>query len=75
MNRFDIVEAYYCYFVLYHGGQYSVDYRRMCNMQRYYRPSSFGGDKPERLTEGAREIFDSLMERNGHEPYQTETEE
>ena len=60
-NRFDIVEAYYCFLVNYHDGQYSVSYRRLCNMKQYYKPSTFGNDNPERLTENAREIFNALV--------------
>lgn len=38
MNRFDIVEAYYVYFVNFHGGQNSVEYKRLSKMLNYFTP-------------------------------------
>ena len=31
-DRFDIVEAYWCYFADWHGGQASAEYRRLSGM-------------------------------------------
>lgn len=37
-DRFDIVEAYYVFFVNYHEGQWSEKYRRQCKMHSYFKP-------------------------------------
>lgn len=57
-DRFDIVEAYYLYFVDYHGGQWSREYARLSRMTRYFKPrQSLSYDT---LSENAQEIYNSL---------------
>ena len=70
-DRFAICQAYYCYFVLYHGGQGSREYQRLSKMTGYFKPGLGGGDNPDNLEEDAREIFDAIVEREGHEPYRS----
>jgi len=57
-SRFDIVEAYYCFFMDYHGGQDSPEYARMCRMERYAHPRP--NLSYDTLSEEAREIYDGL---------------
>lgn len=38
-DRFDIVEAYYLYFVRYHRGQSCPLYARLCKLRSYFTPS------------------------------------
>ena len=58
MNRFSIVEAYYCFFMDYHGGQDSREYARMSRMSRYFKP------RPNlsyaTLDEESKDIYDRL---------------
>lgn len=70
-DRFDICEAYILYGMLYHGGQWSKEYRDQCRAMRLMTQirSSLS---VETLSENARAIFDSLVERGGHEPYESE---
>jgi hypothetical protein len=58
MNRFAIVEAYYCFFMDYHGGQDSREYERMSKMGRYFHPRP--NLSYDTLEEDAREIYDRL---------------
>ena len=55
-DRFDIVEAYYLFFVDYHEGQASEKYERLCKIQGYYSRV----ERYESLTENGREIYDRL---------------
>lgn len=62
-DRFDIVEAYYCFFVDYHEGMYSQKYRRLSRVLGYYKPSPlFKGY--ESLSDNAKAIYDNLVEVN-----------
>ena len=60
-DRFDICEAYYLALTHCHGGQWSREYARLCNMQKYFRPSPLLS--VERLNENAREIYDRACAR------------
>ena len=62
-NRFDIVEAYYLFFLEYHEGQGSKKYRRLCKMDKYWLPSPIFGMKS--LSDNAKEIYNQLVEKNG----------
>lgn len=67
-DRFDICEAYYMFASLYHGGQWSEEYRifgRLHKIKFRERPSI----SVETLTENGREIFDALVARKGFAPY------
>ena len=60
-DRFDIVEAYYLFFVHYHDGQYSEKYARLSKMSEYFRPAvNLGVDS---LTENGLEIYNNLIEK------------
>jgi hypothetical protein len=58
MDRYSIVEGYFWYFVNYHGGQCSEEYRRLCRIQKYFNPSPLSSG-PE--TEGGQEVYDNLV--------------
>ena len=59
-NRFDIVEAYYCFFCDYHEGQYSNKYTRLSKIGSYYKPSRL--DKGyDSLSENGKAIYDNLV--------------
>jgi hypothetical protein len=38
-NRFDILEAYYLWLFHNHPGQWSLEYLRLCGIQRYFTPA------------------------------------
>ena len=62
-DKFDIVAAYYCYYVDYHSGQFSREYERLSKIQSYFTPSPmFNGYKS--LSDNAQAIYDSLVEKN-----------
>ncbi len=70
-DRFNVCEAYYVFASLYHGGQFSEEYRifgRLDNIR--FSPSPL--ISVESLEENARAIFDNLVESHGHEPYESE---
>ena len=61
-DRFDIVQAYYTFYVNYHGGQASKDYARLCRIQKYFRPSpSFSG--VDSLSDNGLMIYQNLIEK------------
>jgi hypothetical protein len=60
-DRFDIAEAYWCYFADWHGGQASEEYRRLSGMRRYFRPRP--GLSYDTLTENGRDIYDAVVAR------------
>lgn len=59
-NRFDICEAYYVFAMLYHGGQWSKEYRIFGRLQRIkYEPRNLNDERD--LNENAKEIFLKLV--------------
>lgn len=62
-DRFDIVSAYYHFFIGYHAGQYSRKYERLSKIMSYYRPS-LSDQHADNMTENAREIYNQLVEGN-----------
>lgn len=60
-DRFDIAEAWYLALENCHGGQFSDEYKRLCNMRTYFNP------KPNlrvgTLTDNGREIYEAACER------------
>jgi len=62
-NRFDIVEAYYVYFVNFHSGQNSVEYKRLIKMLNYFTPSKSLRDKPciDQLENTGKQIYSALL--------------
>jgi hypothetical protein len=60
-NRFDIAEAYYLALNHCHGGQYSVEYMRLCRVSKYFKPSVFLS--VETLSENGREIYERACEQ------------
>ncbi len=62
-DRFDICEAFYVYAMLYHGGQFTRLYRVFGRLHKLgFSPSPMLRDE-DSLSDNAREIFDSLVER------------
>lgn len=58
-DRFDIISAYYVFFVNYHTGQRSREYRRLCKIQTYFKPGlSIQNGK---LEGNALEIYENLV--------------
>ena len=62
-DRFDIVEAYYCFYSDYHEGQWSDKYRRMSRISAYFKPRP--NLSYETLEENGKYIYDSLVQANG----------
>jgi hypothetical protein len=58
-NRFDIVEAHYCFYSDYHEGLSSDKYARLCRIGKYFRPRP--SLSYETLEENARYIYDELV--------------
>jgi hypothetical protein len=63
MNRFAILDAYYMFASLYHGGQDSKEYAYFSRLDQLgYKPgSSASSQDPDRLEEDAREVYDRLV--------------
>ncbi len=62
-DRFDIVTAYYVFFVHYHEGQWSRKYARLSKILSYFTPGpNWSGDESS-LTDNGREIYDQLVSR------------
>jgi len=62
-DRFDIVEAYFCFFTDYHDGQWSDKYKRLSKIYSYFTPRH--SLRMETLSENAREIYDNLITKEG----------
>ena len=60
-DRFDIAEAYYLAFSHCHGGQWTPEYSRLCQMRRYFSPSPMLS--VDTLSENGREIYDAVCDR------------
>lgn len=61
-DRFDIISAHYLFYTLYHEGQWSDKYKRLCKLSRYYTPSPCDGGF-DSLSENGKDIFMMLVER------------
>ena len=62
-NRLDIALAHYLFYSLWHGGQNTREYGRLCRISRYFKPSPLGINLDEEGNENAREIYLQLCER------------
>jgi hypothetical protein len=62
-NRFAVLDAYYMFASLYHSGQGSKEYAIFGRLNRLgYKPGlGASSQRPERLSEDAREVFDRLV--------------
>ncbi len=61
-DRFDIVEAYYSYYCDYHTGMWSDEYKRVCNILTYFKPSPmFNGY--DSLSDNGKEIYNNLVRK------------
>ena len=64
-DRFDICEAYYVFAVLWHGGQWSPEYRFFGRLESIgFKPSPLLRDEKS-LNENGRAIYNGLIERFG----------
>lgn len=65
-NRLAILNAYYMFASLYHGGQYSKEYAYFARLDKLgYKPGlSANSQDPDRLDEDSREVFDRLVEQH-----------
>lgn len=59
-DRFDIVEAYFVYFMEYHEGQFSEKYARLSKMYSYFKPAVNLSDRSN-LSENGQYIYDNLV--------------
>jgi hypothetical protein len=64
-DRFDICEAYYCFAVNYHGGQWSIEYALHATLDRLGFKPGLHGDRPEGLTDNGQAIYHGLVESGG----------
>ena len=62
-DRFDICDAYYLFFSVYHWGQGSDFYYRLSKMGEYYKPSPMLCYN--NLSENAKVIYDNLIDTVG----------
>jgi len=60
-DRFDICEAYFLALSECHGGQWSIEYRRLCKLMQYFKPSPMLCVNS--LSENGREIYDAACAR------------
>lgn len=60
-NKFDIVEAYYLAYIHCHNGQWSLEYARLCKMQKYFKPSV--SLRYDTLTENGKLIYDNVLSK------------
>lgn len=58
-DRFDIVEAYYIFFVNYHTGLNSIEYARLSKMRKYFRPAI--NLSVDSLSENSLDIYNNLV--------------
>ena len=65
-NRLTILDAYYMFASLYHGGQGSKEYAYFGRLDKLnYKPSlGVSSQNPDRLDVDARDIFDQLVEQH-----------
>ena len=63
-DRWDIVIAHYCFYVLHHGGQWSPEYARLCKIGEYCKPGLSGNDNPDNLDCAQQEIYRNLCEKH-----------
>ena len=73
MNRIAILDAYYMFASLYHGGQGSKEYAIFSRLDKLgYKPGrGTRSQDPNRLDDDAREIFDRLVERHEASTFKT----
>ena len=60
-DRFDICEAHWMFATLYHSGQGSRLYQKLCQLERMRFTPSPGLHGPEDLEENGREIYEALV--------------
>lgn len=60
-DRWDIITAYYLFCSDYHSGLWSVEYKRLCKIGKYFTPGPMFG--PESLTDNALEIYKQLEQK------------
>jgi len=57
-HRFDICEAWYLWLSHNHGGQWSLEYERLCRLSEIFRPGA--NLSLDTLTENGRAIYGNI---------------
>ena len=65
VGRFDVVIGHYMFYMLHHSGQWSPEYKRLCKICSYFRPSPLGIDLEADENFGAREVYNELCYKHG----------
>ena len=60
-DRFDICEAHYLFLLLWHEGQWSAKYQRLCRLGRCFRPRP--SLRLSTLTPNGRAIYAALVRK------------
>ncbi len=60
-DRFYICDAYYLALSHCHGGKWSREYKRLCQLQTYFKPSPMLS--VENLNDNAREIYENACQQ------------
>lgn len=60
-DRFDICDAYYCFAVDWHGGQFSPEYAILGRLKRMGYSAGYGGIDYDRLTANGKAIYNNLL--------------
>ena len=68
-DRFDICEARYLFLTLWHEGQWSDKYRRLCRMSRYFTPRP--SLRASTLTPNGKAIYSALVRKERHKERRT----
>ena len=63
-DRWDVVTAHYCFYVLHYDGQFSPEYARLCKIGTYFKPRLSGNDDPDNLDYAQQEIYRNLCEKH-----------
>ncbi len=61
MSRFDIAEGWYVYLTLWHGGQGSREYARLCRLLTWFTPRP--NLKHDTLSEDGYTVYNSIVNR------------
>lgn len=65
MDRFDILEGYYVFGMLWHSGQFSETYRYLGRCSRAGYSPGLSAQQGKLTTEGSRAVYRALCLRHG----------
>jgi hypothetical protein len=66
MDRFSIVLGHYVYYALWHSGQSSREYERLCKISRYFKPGFRALNLETEGNEDAKAVYLALCDKHGH---------